>query len=134
MPERILLVVDPRPGWLELAHWTLGLARKLGARIIAASLMDGAAVQEGPDHDEQVAALEEQAWKQLYEVEDAAFEQDVKISLLIDQGQPLELLVELVASYEAELVVLGAGGPLSPAAVLERCQAPVVFMPEPKEG
>jgi hypothetical protein len=134
MPERILLIVDREPGWFEQARWTLGLARRLGARVIAASLMDGAAVADGPDPEERVAALEEQAWKRLYEIEDAAFEQDVKISLLIDQGPPLELLIGLVASYEAGIVVLGVGGPLTPAAVLERCPVPVVFMPEPKEG
>ena len=134
MPERILLVLDRRPGWPGLAGWTLALARRLGARVIAAGLLDTDAIPEGPQQESLVSELEEQAWKLLYEVEDRAFQQDVKISLLVDQGAPIDRLVELVTSYEVQLVVLTPGGPLDPAAVLERCPAPVVFVPEPKEG
>lgn len=134
MPERILLVLDHRPGRPGLANWTLALARRLGARVIAACLVDDAALPNGPQRAERESELEEQAWKLLYEVEDRAFQQDVKISLLVDQGTPLDRLVELVTSYEVQLVVLAPGGPLDPAAVLARCPAPVVFVPEPKEG
>ncbi len=133
MVKRILLVVEDTTGSREAVAWTLALARRLEARVIAASVIDPAG-DPGIDAEE----LEERRWKTLYEIEDDAFQADVKISLLLDQGDPLERVLELGASYDADLLVVGAGSQLEPAALLRRGGMPVCFLaesnPAAKEG
>jgi len=126
--ERILLFVEPGPRPARAARWALALAHRLEARVIAASVIDPAELAGDPGLEAKLSDLEEQSWKILYEIEDDAFKADVKISLLLDQGDPLDRLVELGRSYGADLLVLGEGSAVAPAEILKRSPAPVCFI------
>lgn len=117
MIERILLLVTDTPAMAATAAWTLGLARDLSARLFAIAML-------GPA---DLPADEERAWKLLYEIEDDAFEQNVKVSLLLEAGAPLDRLPTLAANYEVGLVVASADCQLDPAELVRRSPRPVVI-------
>ncbi|OYD16861.1 hypothetical protein CH330_01575 [candidate division WOR-3 bacterium JGI_Cruoil_03_51_56] len=130
MFDRILLFVEDKNTPKETIIWTIALARQLGSRLIAVYIVDTNALPEGK---EQLSLIEEKAWKILYEIEDDAFEQNIKVSLLLEQGDPLEKLLTLCKSYEIQLVVLGSKS-LPPLKLMERSTIPVVFVNEPRRS
>jgi nucleotide-binding universal stress UspA family protein len=129
MIERILLFVEDAPGFRDAAAWALRLAQPLSARIFAVCVLPPGSARAGARRSE----LEEPAWQLLYEVEDDAFEGNVKISLLLEQGEPLERLCDLCQSYRVQLVCLSTDTRLGAAEVLRKCPQPVVFVRPPKE-
>jgi nucleotide-binding universal stress UspA family protein len=76
--------------------------------------------------------MEEEAWRILYEVEDDAFELDVKLSLILEQGDPVERIIEIGTSYSGDLVVVPTSTQW-PADLISRCPSPVVFVRSYKE-
>ncbi|HDQ99680.1 MAG TPA: universal stress protein [candidate division WOR-3 bacterium] len=119
--ERLILYVLPGREGEAAAGWALALARRLGARVFAVHAVDDREQTAGDQESEEAA------WKILYEVEDDAFEEDVKLSLVLEQGDPVERLVEVVAGYSGDLVVVPAGA-FPPAELVRRSPAPVVFV------
>jgi nucleotide-binding universal stress UspA family protein len=115
MIERILLCVDDTPGLGRTAAWALDLARALSCRLFAV------AVIARPD-------AEERAWELLYEIEDDAFEQNVRVSLLLESGEALPQLARLAASYGVDLVVAGADTRLPAGELVDQSPRPVVFV------
>ncbi len=124
MIERLLLFVDDTPGAAHAAAWALELARGLGCRVFAVAVLDS---QRGAPGSGPAPEAEEQAWQRLYEIEDDAFDSDVRISLLLDQGKPLDRLVQLGSSYEVELIVVPADSRLNAADLIRQSERPVVF-------
>lgn len=107
MPEKILLYVVSGPGGDAAARWALALARQTGSRVFAVHVIGPEAGES--DSGSSADAIEEEAWKILYEVEDDAFELDVKLSLVLEQGDPVARFVELGASYACDLLVVPTG-------------------------
>lgn len=130
MIERLLLLVDDSPSCRAAANWTLDLAQRLSARVLALYVVDSALPGKGKARDERLAALEEKAWKALYEIEDDAFEKDVKISLLLDQGESLSTLLNICRSYNVQLVVLSSEARLRPQDLIAHSSSPVLFFNE----
>jgi nucleotide-binding universal stress UspA family protein len=118
MIERILLLVTDTPGMARTSAWVLRFARAMSARILAVSVVGSA--EPPPD--------EERAWELLYEIEDDAFEQNVKVSLLLEQGEVLERLLTLGTNYDVELIVTSADSRLNQADLVRRSQRPVLFV------
>lgn len=118
MLERILLQVADTPGMPRTSAWTIKLARALSARIFAVSIVK----PKEPPH------VEERAWELLYGVEDDAFEQNVRVSLLLEQGEPLPRLLHLSDSYEIELVAAAADSRLDLVELVRKASRPVVFV------
>jgi len=118
-PKLMLLVEDGVPVERSLER-ALTLARELGARVIAVSIIGGNDAPAGPDRDQHLSDLEEAAWARLYEVEEEAFSRDVKVSLLLEQGDPLDRLLDLAESYEVGILLLDAASRLPTAELLSR--------------
>ena len=118
MLDRILLHVADTPGMERTAAWTMELARAVSARVFAVAVIGP---KEMPD-------VEERAWELLYGVEDDAFEQNVRVSLLLEQGEPLPRLLQLSASYEIGLLVAGADSRLDVPELVRKSSRPVVFV------
>ncbi len=120
-----MLYVDDTPGMPATIAWSLKLARSMSCRLIALSVIDPAAPRrrESPSSD-----VEERAWSLLYEIEDDAFQQNVRISLLLEPGEPLGRLVSLSSSYEAELIVVSADCRLTITELVRQSSRPVVFV------
>jgi nucleotide-binding universal stress UspA family protein len=112
MFQKILLYVDDRPESAVAAERALRMARVGDARVFATWVLpesgNPAAARTGRRAPRTKAAPdEEHAWSRLYEIEDDAFEQDVKISLLLETGNRDEKLLGLIDSYQLDALVIG---------------------------
>lgn len=119
MIERVLLYVDDTPGLARTAAWALDLARALSCRLFAV------AVITDPEAGEPA---EDRAWELLYSIEDDAFEQNVRVSLLLEQGDAPQRLHDITTSYGVDLVIAGADARLPLAEVVEQSPRPIVFV------
>jgi hypothetical protein len=109
MLEKILLYVENKESTRELALWTLKLARKLNARIYAVFVINDSTLKPpvtNPKSKRHKTDREETAWAILYEIEDDAFEENVKISLIIEEGMPMTKLIEVLQSFELDGIVV----------------------------
>jgi nucleotide-binding universal stress UspA family protein len=120
--ERILLHVEDTPGLPVTVAWTLQLTRALSSRLFAVAVVAAA------DSARSSAVAEERAWELLYGVEDDAFQQDVRVSLLLEQGDALERLHSLSDSYGVALIVASADSRLALADFVHRSRRPVAFV------
>ena len=123
--ERILLYVEDTPGMPAVVAWSLKLAKSMSCRVIALAVINPDAPRR---REAQTSDAEERAWSLLYEIEDDAFQQNVRISLLLETGEPLSRLISLSASYEAELVVASADCRLTISELVRQSSRPVVFV------
>lgn len=126
--ERLMLYVEePAEEAIQLA---LRLAKALDARLFAVYIIDTSLLPTGARRHQKLSELEDRAWQMLYEIENDASEQDVRISLLLDQGPPKEVLFQLVLSYEVDLLVVSASTRLNVMELVHQCPAPVAFAGE----
>ena len=123
--ERILLYVEDTPGMTAAVAWAMRLAKGMSCRVFALSVVN----PDLPHRQEaRTSDAEERAWSQLYEIEDEAFQKNVRISLLLETGEPLQQLVSLTNSYDAELIVVSADCRLMVAELVRQSSRPVVFV------
>jgi len=123
--QRIMLYVEDTPAMATAAAWALRLAKGMSCRVFALSVVDPDAPRR---RDTQTSDAEERAWGQLYEVEDDAFQKNVRISLLIETGDPLQKLISLSNGYDAELIVASADCRLTCSELVRQSSRPVVFV------
>jgi len=123
--ERIMLYVEDTPGMATAATWTLRLAKGMSLRVFALSVVTPDAPRR---RDTQTSDAEERAWSGLYEIEDDAFQKNVRISLLFETGDPLQKLISLSTSYDAELIVASADCRLTCSELVRQSSRPVVFV------
>jgi len=148
MFNRILLYVDERPESRAAAALALRMAKLCDARLFAVSVLAeppeaaGSQAHKSTSAQEHKAAgagkrrrgrgpstePEEQAWSRLYEIEDDAFEQDVKISLLLDNGNRDERVLALVDNYQVDALLIATQGLAGWEQLIERCPKPVVLL------
>ncbi len=125
MIKQILVWIDENAVSRGAVKWTLGLARALNAQVYAVYILPPE-IKTG--QKQRVALREEKAWAVLYEAEDEAFDQGVRISLLVETGEALQCLYELASSYKPDLVVVGAGGSIPAIELIQHLPRPVVFI------
>src|SRR5512136_3049159 len=123
--ERIMLYVEDTPGMPAAVAWVLKLAKSMSCRVIALAVIDPDAPRR---REAQTSDVEERAWSLLYEIEDDAFQQNVRISLLLETGEPLLKLINLSTSYDAEMVVASADCRLTISELVRQSTRPVVFV------
>ncbi|MEO0079155.1 MAG: universal stress protein [candidate division WOR-3 bacterium] len=128
--ERILLLVEETPGAGHVGDWAVRLCRRLSARLFALSVIPARPLLNARS---PVLDAEEKAWRLLYEVEDAAFAENVPASLLLETGDPLQRLGELCRSYKIELIVVSTDSRVPALELIRRTPSPVVFVKPPKE-
>ncbi len=130
MIKQILLWLDNSPAARSTASWTIALARSTSARIYALYILPATLkTRQG----KKVSPQEEQAWQMLYEIEDEAFEQQVRISLLLETGDPLSCLAEVCASYQPDIIVVSAETSLSAEMLIRHLPRPILFYKLDKE-
>ena len=123
--ERVLLYVEDTPGMTAAVAWTLRLAKAMSCRVFALSVVNPDVPRQ---RDARTSDAEERAWSLLYEIEDDAFQKNVRISLLLETGEPLQELISLSTSYDAELIILSADCRLMVAELVRQSSRPVVFV------
>lgn len=115
-----MLVVEDTPGFIAAATWTLKLARALSARLFAICTIPA-------------ARDEERAWSMLYELEDDAFAIGVRMSLLLEQGEPLHQVIAASTDYAIETIIVSADSAIQWAELIRRSHCPVVVFKSLKE-
>jgi len=128
--DRIFLYVEDRRASAPAIDLALSLAGLLGSRLFATCIINTSDLPEGPSRQAKLADAEEEAWQALYEIEDDAFGREISISLLLDQGNPLERLLDLARSYQAKLIVAAARNRLALPELLRQSPVPVILAPE----
>jgi nucleotide-binding universal stress UspA family protein len=124
MISRMLLYVEDTPGLGRAAAWTLGLAQTLSCRVFALAVIGPAQPRKRLS---TTSNIEERAWELLYEIEDDAFGKNVRVSLLLEPGEPLTRLLDLISSYEIDLIVASADTRLPVPELVKRSPRPVVL-------
>lgn len=138
MYQKVLLYVDDRPESEKAATEALRLARTCDARIFATWVMPETGTQTavaqptkrraGKRKAQPGSELEEHAWSRLYEIEDDAFEQNVKISLLLEAGNRDDKLLALIDSYQLDALMLGTRSIAGWEALIERSPVTVILI------
>lgn len=129
MIKQILVWVNETDEFRSAALWSIELAQVLSAQVYAVYIMPADVRGKKMKKVDQ----EEKAWEVLYEIEDEAFERNVRVSLLLETGEPLTRLCQLIASYKSDLLVVSAKCPLSAAELIWHSPTPVLFHKNYKE-
>ena len=138
MYQKVLLYVDDRPESEKAASEALRLARVCDARVFATWVMpetvpvttapQPAKRRVGKRKAQPGSELEEHAWSRLYEIEDDAFEQNVKISLLLETGNRDDKLLALIDSYQLDALMLGTRSIAGWEQLIERSPVAVILI------
>jgi len=136
MYQKVLLYVDDRPESAKAAAEALRLARTCDARIFAAWVLPQTDTpvpirprrRAGIRKPEPGSAGEEHAWSRLYEIEDDAFEHNVRISLLLETGDRDEKLLALIDSYQLDALLLGTRSAAGWEKLIERSPVTVILI------
>jgi nucleotide-binding universal stress UspA family protein len=133
MTQKIFLYIDGSPAAHRAAGWAVERAKEWRSRVYVLYVVDRSAVvaaarRTGRPRRALEGELEEKGWRHLYEIEDDAFEAEVKVSLIMEDGLPLERITELAKSYEADLVVVGYNPKLDLAKLIKQLPATVAVI------
>ncbi len=95
----------------EATEKVFTLTTALKAKIFALYVIDEGIIrkvmkEEKKEREVIKDEIEESAWEKLYELEETAFHQGVKISLLLLVGQASRVIREVMRSYEIDLLLI----------------------------
>jgi nucleotide-binding universal stress UspA family protein len=113
--DRVLLVVEASEGGRAAAGVSMDVVSSCGGRLIALFVLDTGAARllsqfSGKSKAELLAELEEDGWRQLYFVETEATGRGFGVALLMEEGNPPEVIVATASRYKASLVVMAGSG------------------------
>jgi nucleotide-binding universal stress UspA family protein len=113
--DRVLLVVEASEGGRAAARAGMDVVSSCGGRLVALFVLDTGAARvlsqfSGKSRAEVLAELEEDGWRQLYFVEAEAGRRELGVALLMEEGNPPEVIVATAAQYKASLVVMAGSG------------------------
>lgn len=133
-PKKILLYIESASdeGEIEkISRFTMDLAKQYDARVFALVI-----IKSVLDEVPQVKSRsEEQAWKRLYEIEEDAFESEVKISLLLEEIKPMnrhaltQKLISVALTFQVELLILSSKAKLNFKKLTSETIIPIVIVP-----
>jgi nucleotide-binding universal stress UspA family protein len=140
MIQRILLAINDPMRFRTIARWTIELAASCSAHLLVVYFLpDGnlmANISQTELKNKKIrknSSQEEIAWQVLYHIEDEAFEQNVRISLIIETGEQFERLKELCNSYQIDLLVVSAESSQNVEKLIQYSPKPVIFFKSDKE-
>jgi len=112
MFERILLPISGSDEAIVAAEFAIKIATIHKSQIFAINVVDTSAVRQiarvsGKSPGEVEIELEENGWHHLYFVEELAKDNNVRISLLLEQGLPQERILRKAKELKVDLIILG---------------------------
>lgn len=130
MFEKILLYIDSKESAKTSASWTLKLAKIFNARIFAVYIINQIISKPKLKIKSQKAnsKQEETAWSLLYEIEDDAFEENVKISLIVEEGRPEDKLIDVFQSFEIDVMIVAGHSKLEFEELIKRCPGKILII------
>ena len=110
--EKILVPVDNSKYAVGAARLAIQVAQVHGAQVIFLHVVDARAIEMMAKfgHESQEALLsraEESGWKILYNLEEEAVSQQVRVALILEEGAPQHAILDAAEKYQADLIVLG---------------------------
>jgi len=129
--NKILLFVEPNTDIEPISQFAVKLAKRHDARLIALSIV------KCPT-PEIKSRSEEQAWKRLYEIEEDAFETDIKISLLLEELEPInqhtltQKLIDLTFTFQIDMVIISNQAKINLKNLTNEITIPIIVVPESK--
>jgi sugar phosphate isomerase/epimerase len=99
----MLAYIDAGQTRLEELESLFDLVSQLGSRLIILAVLEPEV--KNPTAEEKVERdeLEDRVWKFLYQIEDIAFRREIKISLMLEDGELVQTIASVVKSYEVNL-------------------------------
>jgi len=110
--KKILLVVESSEESMKAARWAIHLASVCDAMLVCLNVVDTVVVNQlrkfsGKDFSTVEVEVEEQGWKYLYYLEDAAKDRKVHCVIMQESGILSEEVVKKSEEVNADLVVMG---------------------------
>jgi nucleotide-binding universal stress UspA family protein len=110
--QTILVPVDNSKHAINAARLAIQLASLHTAQLILLHVVDVRAIETmaryGRESKEALLVkAEESGWKVLYSLEEEAVAKHVRVALLLEEGTPQRLILDMADKYRAELIVIG---------------------------
>jgi sugar phosphate isomerase/epimerase len=99
----LLCYVEAGETGLDELEGLLDLASQLRCRVIVLAVIAPEGKKLTKKESQAREALEDRSWKFLYEIEDIAFEREIKISLMLEEGDVEDTIAAVVKSYNVDL-------------------------------
>lgn len=122
--ERILVYVDPDRVNIRNVEWIITLAEFLSARLIFLAVIENAEELSDEEYDK----TEDRFWKYLYELEDIAFEKEVKVSLVIEEGDTFEVVKRAIKGYRVQAFVTFLTSKLNIEKFVREIEVPLILL------
>lgn len=126
--KNILVYIETRTVIEPIAQFTIKLAQVYDARIFALAVIK--------QHKTYVKSrTDEQAWKRLYEIEEDAFEADVKISLLLEELDDLNRtaitnkIISIVQNFSIGMLILCSNAKINIKEIMSGLNTPIIIYP-----
>ena len=127
MLEKILLYVDESESTKTISAWALKLAKLLSARLFVVFVIRETEAKKPLTKTRAKGTgrnsnLEEKAWAILYEIEDDAFEENVKVSLILEEGRTEDKLIEVLQEFELDAMIVSSQAKLDIKELISRLE------------
>jgi len=121
MKKILLYLNEARQETISLA---LSLAKTFSSRLYVLFSLDADEIKDENLKDK----LEDEGWQKLYDVEEMAFKEEIKVSLLFFEGKPEKLIEELIKSYEIEALILNPLANLNLLEIINRNKEKIIIL------
>ena len=110
--KKILVPVDNSKYAINAARIAIQLAQVHESLLFFLYVVDGRALETMAKygHESKEALLsraEESGWKILYNLEEEAVAQQVRVSLILQEGAPSHMILDAAEKYQVDLIVIG---------------------------
>lgn len=129
MYTRLLCYVDADVTRLEELEGLLDLSSQLHSRLIILAVLPREEENPSKEEKEKRDLVEDRVWNFLYQIEDVAFERELKVSLMLEEGDIEETIISVVKSYEVDLCATFPYKEIKPEHLLARLgRIPLLFL------
>lgn len=121
MRKILLYLNEAQKETIELA---LMLAQTFSSRLYVLFCLNSDKIKDEETKDR----LEDEGWQKLYDVEEKAFQREIKVSLLFFEGKPENLIYELTKSYEVDTIILNSLAELNLLELINKNKAKTIIL------
>lgn len=121
MKKILLYLNEAKEESIELA---LSLAKNFSSRLYVLYCLNSEKIKDEELKDKK----EDEGWQKLYEVEERAFQKEIKVSLLFFEGRPENLIYELMRAYEVDALILNSSSHLNLLEVINKNKEKIIIL------
>ncbi len=121
MKKILLYLNEAKEENIELA---LSLAQNFSSRLYVLYCLNSEEIKNETLKEEK----EDEGWQKLYEVEEKAFQKEIKVSLLFFEGKPENLIYELMKAYEVDALILNSSANLNLLEIINKNKEKIIIL------